>query len=408
MGPRDPIAAMRSDARRFGWDGVHWTDWCLVAVLCAVPLVAAYKIWQNAEVLLKTAAAIVLLGAVFRGRFREEVKRFIGNFRTPLGMLALMAIAYAIASSLWASPVLGPDMKYLYPTVGALRSFWLVIAAAIVANRLGEIHSERVHLLLAVATAVGLVLLFVEIAAKFPVTRKIASSVRNGQINPNVLTLSMLVWPAIATLLVQRLRIAAVALWLLAGAVVGMGSSGAATLGYALGSILVAIAWFSAPLAIWTATTSAIAGLLVAPFVSSAAGVLMQFLPTDFAKSSHPLRRIEIWQQHGASIEQAPLFGIGFRGLGGEHPHNAALQIWLDFGAMGVILAIGLVALTGAALLRSKNSGKPFALACAGGIYASAYVSYGLWEAQWLAIELLVVIFAIHALRESPRGTSNV
>jgi O-antigen ligase len=400
MGPRDPIAAMRSDARRFGWDGVHWTDWCLVAVLCAVPLVAAYKIWQNAEVLLKTAAAIVLLGAVFRGRLREEVKRFVDNFRTPLGVLALITIAYALASSLSASPVLGPDMKYLYPTVGALRSLWLLVAAVIVANRLAEIPSERVHLWLAAATALGLMLLLFELAAKFPITRRIASTVRNGQINPNVVVLSILAWPAIATLLVQRRRAAALALWMLAGVVVVMSNSGAATLGFAVGSTMVGLAWFSTPVAIWTGTIGAVAGLLFAPFVGRAASILMQVLPAGFAKGSHPLRRIEIWQHHAASIEEAPLFGIGFRGLGGEHPHNAALQIWLDFGVVGVTLAVGLVALTGAALLRSQANFKAFALACATAIYANAYVSYGMWEGQWLAIELLVAVFAIHGLNE--------
>jgi O-antigen ligase len=206
-------------------------------------------------------------------------------------------------------------------------------------------------------------------------------------------------------LVVQRRRSAALALWILAGVVVAMSNSGAAALGYAVGSIMVALAWVSTPVAIWTGMIGAVAGLLFAPFAGSAASMLMEMLPANFAKGAHPLQRIEIWQQRAASIEDAPLFGIGFRGLGGEHPHNAALQIWLDFGVVGVVLAAGLVILTGIGLLRSRTICKPFALACATAIYANAYVSFGMWEGQWLATELLVAVFAIHALRELHHAT---
>ena len=390
-----------SGLQNAGRDGVHWTDVVLVAAICVVPLVAAYKIWQNAEALLRTFVVIVLLGAFVRGRARDEAKQFIDNFRTPFGILALVAIAYVLVSSLWASPVLGPDMKYLYPTVGALRSFWLVLAAAIVASRLADVPSERVHRWLAAATALGLALLLVEISANFPITRRVAHTVEDGQVNPNVIALSLLAWPAIGTLVVQNRKLAALALWVLTGLVVAIGHSGAAVLGYAVGSATVALAWLSMPLAIWSGTIAAVGGLLLAPFFGTAASALMEFLPARLLSGAHPLERIEIWQHHAASIYQAPVFGIGFRGLGGEHPHNAALQIWLDFGAVGVMLATGLIALTGAALLRSTSMRRPFVLACATAIYANAYVSLGMWEGQWLAIELLVAVFAIHGLNES-------
>lgn len=69
------------------------------------------------------------------------------------------------------------------------------------------------------------------------------------------------------------------------------------------------------------------------------------------------------------------------------HPHNAALQIWLELGAFGILATIALLLLTlrGIALLPGPA---PVQAAAAGSLVAGLLVaglSYGVWQSWWVA-----------------------
>jgi O-antigen ligase len=82
------------------------------------------------------------------------------------------------------------------------------------------------------------------------------------------------------------------------------------------------------------------------------------------------------------------------------HTHNAALQVHLELGLLGAVMA---AALAGAILLAAGGSAIP---AAALGVAASAAVtgqlSFGAWQAWWIAAMLLaaVTIAGLSALRE--------
>jgi O-antigen ligase len=68
------------------------------------------------------------------------------------------------------------------------------------------------------------------------------------------------------------------------------------------------------------------------------------------------------------------------------HPHNAALQVWLELGAPGAALFALLVALVWGALARAEWP--PLFAAAAGASLAVAFVgcfaTYGIWQEWWL------------------------
>ncbi|PZW50426.1 O-antigen ligase [Humitalea rosea] len=83
------------------------------------------------------------------------------------------------------------------------------------------------------------------------------------------------------------------------------------------------------------------------------------------------------------------------------HPHNGAMEVWLDLGLVGALLASALAwSLSGLALR---------VLPAAAGLGAMASVavvgqlSYGIWQAWWIGLQMLVVV-ALAALL--PRGPS--
>lgn len=144
-----------------------------------------------------------------------------------------------------------------------------------------------------------------------------------------------------------------------------------------------------------------VAGLLiVTPFV--VAGII-QALPENLVENL-PLSwqwRLEIWAYSSDLIEQKFLFGHGLdasrpinqiaplEGYQIEllplHPHNAALQVWLELGLVGAaLLAGGLVAL-GGRIAGSPRLSKIQAVAIAW-VFTSyvslVFFSYGVWQ-EW-------------------------
>jgi O-antigen ligase len=81
------------------------------------------------------------------------------------------------------------------------------------------------------------------------------------------------------------------------------------------------------------------------------------------------------------------------------HPHNGALQLWLELGGIGALIGAALILALGVAASRSA------APAVGAGILASAAVtgmlSFGLWQAWWVASLLLAMV----ALALVPRRT---
>jgi O-antigen ligase len=80
---------------------------------------------------------------------------------------------------------------------------------------------------------------------------------------------------------------------------------------------------------------------------------------------------------NSGNIEQMPL-----------HPHNAALQIWLETGGVGAVLVAALVFVALSAIARRAPSGRS-AVAASAAFAVSALLiaglSYGIWQTWWLA-----------------------
>lgn len=74
------------------------------------------------------------------------------------------------------------------------------------------------------------------------------------------------------------------------------------------------------------------------------------------------------------------------------HPHNGALQIWLELGGLGALLTAGLIVLA-AESLRNLRLSRAASAASAGSFAAGfivALVSYGIWQGWWLAALFLM------------------
>lgn len=120
--------------------------------------------------------------------------------------------------------------------------------------------------------------------------------------------------------------------------------------------------------------------------------------------------RLHIYAFVASKIGERPLLGWGFDGarhrtfadqkrphlqnpqydmaLVPIHPHNAALQVWLELGVVGAILLTLIAAFFPWSMVRGCRPGPgpwPFALGATISAVISALASFGLWQHWWLS-----------------------
>lgn len=112
--------------------------------------------------------------------------------------------------------------------------------------------------------------------------------------------------------------------------------------------------------------------------------------------------RLEIWDFVARAIQVRPELGYGFEATRFMifqtqqvyhkadtvlHPHNNVLQIWMEYGALGAILALA------GWLFTVKHIQSAPALAWLSVALVMGLMSFGLWQSAWLSLLLLSAIY---------------
>ena len=339
---------------------------------------------------------------------------------SPCGCALIALVGWSLISTLWAPGGLDAGLRIVKVSVIMLAG--ILFIAAVGQMNAGERRAASGAIFVAVATMV--VLVIVEFAAGgTPASDlKAAQSSRFVYLSDLLGTaapvLAVLLWPALAIL---RLR-SGVWLWSIAGAVL----VGLAILLLPLASGIVAVVLGGAVFILCFARRAALAVVgavfavyvLAAPFLSAHAinldtvGSTGQSMPTSWQ------HRLEIWRFTSEKALSRPLFGHGFdasREIGRAsnpvviwnpdgsgrnyvdnglplHPHNAALQVWLELGLVGIVVVICGVFATLAWIGRPGRLSLARATAAAGltSFLVIELLSYGVWQSWWHAASWLM------------------
>jgi O-antigen ligase len=111
--------------------------------------------------------------------------------------------------------------------------------------------------------------------------------------------------------------------------------------------------------------------------------------------------RMGYWTFATARIAEHPLRGWGldasrtFGAAIGLHPHNGAIQTWLELGVLGATLMALAWALAFRRLADDARSLVTAAAAASAAVYLFfGSVSFGVWQEWWLALGALVAVIA--------------
>lgn len=390
-----------------------WTAVLVVGVLAPVLMVFATR----------SIAAVLIVGFALSGvSLVARVRRFSGlrpaiTTASAFVILAIAFLMWMFLSLLWAS-----DRT-------AARDVLLQVALVVSFGAVGfltlpQIAPRPAFLVQAFGLALTTAIVLFDVALDFPIRRSLsgpdAAALPGSQLNRTMVVLALLLWPTVAGLLASGHRRTAGLLVLLVAAGVFSTDSQAAQLGMAAGLLTLAFAW-RAPRSMSLVLAIAMGFLCLAMPVIVLH--LQDILPArlfELLSSAHALHRMEIWQSYAALIPQHWVVGLGINAsdtltaapamaqlspealepLENRHSHNMPLQVWVELGAVGAVLASGVLSALALRLGRLDAARSPWALAALACCFAIACVGHGAWQTWWLALLVAVTVwFRIRAQR---------
>lgn len=399
----------------------------------ATMVIAVYAPAGTTVVLVATSVTVLVISHVQRGTW---------SIPSPWLIAVLGAvILWGVVSSAWS----------IEPVDSATRSLRVaaVFAAGFVliggTGRLSDRETADLKGLLVAATVIGILALAIEIVSGMAILRFLRDVVGAPEpmflhvFNRAAAVLALLVWPTVLLLLRSRRWVHGGLVFASALVVLGGLHSGAAILGIAAGAVVFTLVYYWTALARYLLLAGIFGAIVLAPILPRTLlepnYVLTQapWLPL----SAH--HRLRIWAFTSEAIMKRPVLGWGMdtaRSLpggktrititrppaGGEaaearatsgpvprrlkvellplHPHNAALQVWVELGAVGAVLAMALVVLTVSRVgrLSRQKVDRAAALGFISAAFVIAYFGYGIWQTWWLAALWLCTAFTLASL----------
>ena len=264
-------------------------------------------------------------------------------------------------------------------------------------------------LLFLIGVFIGLFFLFFERGTGGFLSNLFGVKVQYYTFNRGATLFVLLAWPA--ALMAQRYkRWGALSLFLLILLLTGLLGSRSALLAMTFGLAAFVMAKIQPKLAISVVGFISISYILIGPFFHT------QILSPDkikvnanelsrqyayFPRSTY--HRFLIWNFSSKKALEKPILGWGYRSSrsipGAKkmldqseealplHPHNGVIQIWLELGLIGALIAAFFSFKIIIKLWKKAHSKKEVAYAL--GLYSSSFtmicISYGLWQSWWLA-----------------------
>lgn len=287
---------------------------------------------------------------------------------------------------------------------------------------------RRLTLPLLIGMALGIAMVAVELATAGALSSLFSNrGYRPTQLNQASISLALLVLPASALLISLGHAVFAILLAAVTAATV-YGSAGTAAKAVLLAGLAIGLLLYRArPVVARLALAISVAAIIAAPLTFSRLERLPGLGETADRFKISAGHRLLIWSFAGDRIAERPVTGWGLdssRAIpGGDdpirpretwmplHPHNAALQVWLELGAPGAALFALLAAIVWGALARVEWP--PLFAAAAGASLTIAFVgcfaTYGIWQEWWigtLSFSLFLVLVMARAANASKAFSS--
>lgn len=374
----------------------RWAGWVATGVAGLTPLLA--YLWSLGFAAIVALGGLLILPLLYRSR------------RPSLGQgLALALVAWALISTIWTNAV--PERHGIEGATGVKLALELGLYGAFVAGSLmlSRAAGARAALVLAIGLMALTVVFLIDGVTRAEVYQAIRAAVGDPQrpdwamrdVARASYVMALLFWPAYLRLEQARWRIpsAAMAGAMLIGCYLLNADAPLAALVIS-GAVFAAVRFLGRPaLLVWIGGVALY--FLAAPLIIHALGhgPLISAAPDDIRVQSWAIRT-DIWRFAADRIFEKPFLGWGLdaaRTFSPQiplHTHNAAIQIWLELGAVGAAIAALFWLWLGGRIDAIEDRDRPLAAACAAcasGYLTIGALSFGVWQEWWLALGALAI-----------------
>jgi O-antigen ligase len=385
-----------------------WCGWVVIGGLALTPLLG----W------LGPMGFAVLLGVM--GLLSLPAVTVTDEDR-PAAVLLLLVLIWAAISTVWSpyhpsKPGNNSALKLAFE----LPLFWAAMCGARRADPQLKIASLRV---LAWGSALFGVVLLAEFATDAMIYEKLHFAfyepIRHDLAEVNIghsTFVLALIWPLALAAAIRTRTTPWLAVPMVAGTVAAAlrFGSDAPVISVVLVAVVGASVWRwprSAPktLAVAAAIYSLAAPLIVwAVRASGDYRAIQDDIPLSWAERmgywSHALDWIKDHPLRGWGLDASRMFGPGIV----LHPHDDALQLWLELGVLGALLAAAFWAWTLRRLVRPAPDVAVAAVAASASVYLLfGALNFGVWQEWWLGLGALVAVVAALLLEPPSAETST-
>jgi len=370
----------------------------LALVLAAFALLLAPLGLLADKAVVPLALAAAVAGGLVFGRAAPPWRLIDRSVAAALGAF----LAWCLVTSTWSPEPLEAAKLALRI---AVMLFALLYLAGL-AQRLDERGRGLVARAFCIGLAVSAAVIVLDLVLDGAIFNLLQGTARSdyaadSRLNRGVSALAVLVWPLAALAWQRGHRWAALALPPAAFALVIFSQSSASMLALALGLVAAMISALGRVAARLVMAMAMVGALFATPLALEP--MQQSITALDLPVPDTGLYRLHIWRVVSDRIAERPLLGWGFdaspnlpagdakpfrpdKNIIPSHPHNGGLQIMVELGIIGSLLALGVLLLVAQRLDRLPRAERAAGIAMTVTIMVVACTAYSIWQSHWLAM----------------------
>lgn len=356
------------------------------------------------------AGLSILLAVSALGQDRSGFSRGVADaINRPAFWVGISLLAYMAATAFWSPAPKRAFESTVHLAGNAVLLVFALVSLSVLWRRARPDRWLPVILIIGAAVLVG-----EELAFTSPVRTALGGTAEPFRLNRAAVAV-VLFLPFCAALLARDWKsgVFMIAASLITGCAVLLSASESAKLAFFVFLISFPIFHLLGRTALFWLGSAIVVSLVLMPLL---AGVLPDLLPgwmmEGVAYGSFGIRA-DIWAAFASLLNNAPFLGHGVEAshvagetykhtgvhnglLGWGHPHNFAIQVWYELGAVGVVLISGLIVMYFRALDFVPDRFLPGVLSTTAAVWAVSMVSHGAWQAWWWSlVGILAVLWGL-------------
>ena len=378
---------------------------------------------SKAIMLLLIAAFFAVLPAIIRDRL--ALGSALREYRSITIAICLL-LTWGMLSAVWSIDPAESVVKALKLTAASFMGGIIVIGVGLTSA------TQKQRIVNAIISGIIVALCFTALRYAWIHLRPETNGFPEGldpisALNPGLTVLAVLFWPVMAELSVRSSWKTLAGVGIVLASLLAVSTSGSAVLAVLMGAIGFTAAAIWPRVATYVIAFVLFAGIVSAPFIASrlSADMRLPYLTKSLSGSAY--HRVYIWEFAAEKSLSRPVLGWGLASSraipGGSekppvgtaylplHPHHAGLQIWLELGGVGALLA-GIISVM-AVLRRQTRHHTRLSLCVLAGtalsIASVAFTAYSTWQSWWVAMIWLTcgILVGFRPSSSAPPGTGH-